>query len=77
MISFLLPKRMLPIAYLLRALVFIQTVSLVYFAFLGGHFPYTVQGYTSDMYTMRTGSPRADADSVRFDLLRVRLRSRA
>jgi hypothetical protein len=47
-----IPKRHLPFTYLLRAMVFIQAVSLLYFALFGPQFPYNVPGYTSDMYTV-------------------------
>ncbi|MEX2284307.1 MAG: hypothetical protein WEE89_17595 [Gemmatimonadota bacterium] len=51
-VSFFLPKRVLPIAYLIRALLFVQVVSLTYFALFAAHFPYTLAGYTSDMHTI-------------------------
>jgi hypothetical protein len=47
-----LPKKYMPLTYLLRAMVFIQVVSLAYFALFGAQFPYNIPGYTSDLYTV-------------------------
>ena len=47
--SFFLPERFIPFAYLLRALVLIQTISIVYFLFFGNYFPYSLAGYQAVM----------------------------
>jgi hypothetical protein len=44
--SFLLPGRFLPLAYLLRAICFIQFTALVYFTFASGPFAYHLSAYT-------------------------------
>lgn len=49
--SFLLPKSLLPVAYLLRGLLFIQTSSLLYFALAPGRFPHTPDGYMEGFVT--------------------------
>lgn len=49
LISFFLPDRFIPFAYLLRALVFIQTISIVYFLFFSNYFPYSLASYQAVM----------------------------
>ncbi|MEX2164734.1 MAG: hypothetical protein WD823_10895 [Sulfuricaulis sp.] len=49
LISFIIPRRQMPVIYLLRALAFIQTCSLAYFAINPAYFPYTVSDYQSGM----------------------------
>jgi hypothetical protein len=49
LVSFIIPRRQMPVIYLLRALAFIQTCSLVYFAINPASFPYTVSDYQSGM----------------------------
>ncbi|MGR9117009.1 MAG: hypothetical protein ACU85E_14690 [Gammaproteobacteria bacterium] len=49
LISFVLPDALLPIAYLLRALAFIQSYALVFFAFFPDSFPYNLAGYHAVM----------------------------
>lgn len=49
LISFIIPRRHMPVIYLLRALAFIQTCSLAYFAINPASFPYTVSDYQSGM----------------------------
>ena len=49
LISFFLPDRFIPFAYLLRALVFIQTISIVYFLLFSNYFPYSLASYQAVM----------------------------
>ena len=49
LISFFLPDRFIPLAYLLRALVLIQTISIIYFLFFANYFPYNLAGYHAVM----------------------------
>lgn len=44
-ISFLLPDRHTPLAYLLRALALIHAISIVYFSFWPQYYPYALAGY--------------------------------
>ncbi|MEJ2141920.1 MAG: hypothetical protein P8Y24_06135 [Gammaproteobacteria bacterium] len=48
-ISFFLPSRFLPLAYLLRALAFIQVISVCYFLFFSNYFPYSLASYHAVM----------------------------
>jgi hypothetical protein len=43
--SYLLPKKHIPIAYMLRAVGFVQASALVYFLILPGYFPHTPNSY--------------------------------
>lgn len=49
LISFIIPRRQMPVIYLLRAVAFIQICSLAYFAINPASFPYTVSDYQSGM----------------------------
>ena len=51
-VTFFMPRKYLPVIYLLRLGVIIQAISLAYFAVFAQHFPYTLPRYTSDMYTI-------------------------
>jgi hypothetical protein len=44
--TFALPQRFLPLAFVVRAVVFVQSTSLAYFYFIPGRFPYTIADYT-------------------------------
>jgi hypothetical protein len=44
-ISLLLPDRLTPLAYLLRALALIHAIAIVYFTFWPQHYPYSLAGY--------------------------------
>jgi len=44
-ISWLLPKKMLPLAYLIRAVLLVQVSALLYFALAPGRFPHTPDSY--------------------------------
>ncbi|MBE9516644.1 MAG: hypothetical protein IME93_06665 [Proteobacteria bacterium] len=48
-ISFFLSERFIPVAYLLRALVFIQTISIIFFLFFSNYFPYSLASYHAVM----------------------------
>lgn len=48
-ISFLFSERFIPVAYLLRALVLIQTISILYFLFFSNYFPYSLASYHAVM----------------------------
>lgn len=48
-VSIVLPRRFLPLAYLLRAIVILQSVSQVVFALWPNAFPYTAGGYIHTM----------------------------
>jgi hypothetical protein len=48
-VSFYLGEEMAPAAYLIRALVIIQTTALVYFAFFAARFPHDLPSYTVGM----------------------------
>lgn len=49
LISFFLPDRFIPFAYLLRALAFIQSISILYFLFFSNYFPYSLASYHAVM----------------------------
>ena len=49
LISFFMPDRFLPFAYLLRALAFIQTISILFFLFFSNYFPYSLASYHAVM----------------------------
>jgi hypothetical protein len=44
--TFALPQRFLPLTYVIRAVVFVQSTALAYFYFIPESFPYTVADYT-------------------------------
>lgn len=43
--SYFLPKKLTPVAYLLRAMLFIQVTALLYFLFMPARFPHTPDSY--------------------------------
>ncbi len=47
--SFLVPRRFLPVAYLIRVLAFFQAVAQVFFALWPAWFPYSASGYVHGM----------------------------
>lgn len=49
LISFFMPDRFVPFAYLLRALAFIQTISILFFLFFSNYFPYSLASYHAVM----------------------------
>ena len=49
--SFLLTNNLTPLAYLLRAVLFVQTTALVYFALVPAHFPHTADSYMEGLVT--------------------------
>jgi hypothetical protein len=51
-VSLLLPRKHLPLIYMLRLALIILGVSLIYFAVWGERFPYTLERYTLDMLTV-------------------------
>lgn len=51
LLSLLLSKRLLPLAYLLRAVLLVQTSALLYFALAPGRFPHTPDGYMEGLAT--------------------------
>jgi hypothetical protein len=47
--SLLMPKKLIPVAYLLRAVLFVQASALLYFALAPGRFPHTPDSYLEGM----------------------------
>ncbi len=47
--SLLLPKKLIPLAYLLRGLLFVQASALLYFALTPGQFPHTPDSYLESL----------------------------
>jgi hypothetical protein len=50
-LTWLLPDRMLPIAYLVRAILLIHSSALFFFAFFAARFPHDATSYTSGLMT--------------------------
>jgi hypothetical protein len=51
--SYLLPKRFLPVTYLLRAILFIQATAQLYFLFTPSSFPHTPDSYMEGLMSYR------------------------
>ncbi len=49
LVSFFLPRRLMPYTYMLRSVAFVQVVSQVFFALVPEHFPYSLSGYLEVM----------------------------
>lgn len=49
LLSYLLMKRSVPLAYTLRAILFVQLVSLFYFAFWPAEYPYGLEDYMANL----------------------------
>ncbi len=49
--TYLLPKNVLPLAYLVRAALFVQASALLYFALAPGRFPHTPDSYLEGLMT--------------------------
>ena len=51
--SYLLPKRLLPVTYLLRAVLLLQVTALLYFLFIPASFPHTPGSYMEGLVSYR------------------------
>ena len=49
LVSFFLSERFIPLAYLLRALAFIHSISILFFLFFSNYFPYSLASYHAVM----------------------------
>lgn len=49
LVSFFMPDRFIPFAYLLRALALIHTISILFFLFYSNYFPYSLASYQAVM----------------------------
>jgi hypothetical protein len=52
-VSYMLPKKLTPVTYLLRAALFIQVTSLLYFLVAAARFPHTPDSYLEGLVTYR------------------------
>jgi len=54
-VTFFIPKKLVPVIYLLRAVLLIQTVALLYFALIPASFPHTPDSYLAGFVTSGIG----------------------